>query len=239
MTARTPPRRIAAFLLALLAVPGCLGVHKKHEERKIPQYGVIDPTLPRELKKVSMPRHVVEPPDELTVSVRPGSFGIDRATYVVQPDGTIDLDFFGDLYVAGLTLDEVEAKLVGRFTAEAARRNLRDPVHASVRLANGRASKRFYVLGIVNNPSSFPLNGNETVLDAILLAGLKPWSLPEKAYLVRPHPADGCDQVFKIDWCGITQRGDTLTNYQLMPGDRIYVPGSKPPSVIQSLLGGG
>lgn len=239
MTARKPSRPSLLLLLILLAAPGCRGLHKKHEDRKVPQLGVIDPNLPRELKKVSMPRHVVEPPDELIVSIRPESFGIDRSSYTVQADGTIDLDFFGDVYVAGLTLDEIEAKLVGRFTVEAARRNLREPIRASVRLTDGRESKRYYVLGVVNSPASYPLKGNETVLDGILLAGLKSWSLPEKAYLVRPHPVDGCDQVFKIDWCGITQRGDTLTNYQLMPGDRIYVPGGKPPSMLQSLLGGG
>lgn len=245
MTARTLPahaRRPAALALAAalaLTCPGCLGLNKRKQEKKIPQYGVIDPALPRELKKVSMPKHVVEPPDELIVSVQPASFGLDRTSLVVQADGTIDLDFYGDLYVAGLTLEEIEAKLVGRFTAEAARRRTPGPIRASVRLADGRKSKRFYVLGVVDSPTSYPITGNETVLDGILQAGLKPWSLPEKAYLVRPHPADGCDQVFKIDWFGITQRGDTLTNYQLMPGDRIYVPGSRPPSVLQSLLGGG
>ena len=36
-----------------------------------PQYGVIDPHQPRELAMVSMPAHVVEPPDELEISVRP------------------------------------------------------------------------------------------------------------------------------------------------------------------------
>ena len=65
------------------------------------------------------------------------------------------------------------------------------------------------------------------MLDAILQAGLKTNSLPEKAYLVRPHPVGGHDQVLKIDWCGIRERGDTLTNYQLFPGDRIVVPGTK------------
>jgi polysaccharide export outer membrane protein len=26
-----------------------------------------------------------------------------------------------------------------------------------------------------------------------------------------------------VDWVGITMRGQTATNYQLMPGDRLYV----------------
>jgi polysaccharide export outer membrane protein len=41
----------------------------------------------------------------------------------------------------------------------------------------------------------------------------------------------------KIDWFGIKDRGDTLTNYQILPGDRIVVPGTKPPGLIGSLLG--
>ena len=92
-------------------------------------------------------------------------------------------------------------------------------------------------MGTVTTQGRFPIKGNETVLDAILQAGLKSNSLPEKAYLVRPHPPGGYDQVLKIDWCGIRERGDTLTNYQLFPGDRVIVPGTKPPSLIATLLG--
>jgi hypothetical protein len=31
------------------------------------------------------------------------------------------------------------------------------------------------------------------------------------------------DEVWPVDWCGITCRGRAETNYQLIPGDRIYV----------------
>ena len=93
------------------------------------------------------------------------------------------------------------------------------------------------MLGTVATQGRFKANANDTVLDAILQAGLKSNSLPEKAYLVRPHPLGGQDQVYKIDWFGIKDRGDTLTNYQVFPGDRIVVPGTKPPGLISSLLG--
>ena len=77
------------------------------------------------------------------------------------------------------------------------------------------------------------------IFGAILAAGLRTNSLPEKAYLVRPHPAGGPDTILKIDWFGIKDRGDTLTNYQIFPGDRIIVPGGKPPGLLSTLLGGG
>jgi len=94
------------------------------------------------------------------------------------------------------------------------------------------------VLGSVSNQGRFKLTGNETVLDAILQAGLRPNSLPNKAYLSRPSPVGAQPQILSIDWTGIKERGDTLTNYQLFPGDRVVVPGTKPPGLLQSLLGG-
>ncbi|MGI9427961.1 MAG: hypothetical protein ACR2NM_04845, partial [Bythopirellula sp.] len=33
----------------------------------------------------------------------------------------------------------------------------------------------------------------------------------------------GGDQILPVDWVAITQRGDIHTNYQILPGDRLYV----------------
>src|SRR5690349_5762883 len=62
---------LCSFAAFLPLVAGCQGIGDRHREKKIPQYGIIDPHQPRELEMVSMPPHVVEPPDELEVSVRP------------------------------------------------------------------------------------------------------------------------------------------------------------------------
>ena len=180
---------------------------------------------------VSMPPYIVEPPDELEITIQPAPAAMTNlTTFIVRSDGNIDLGFGGDVYVAGLTLAQVEQKVAGHFEAIAAARGNRaqEPVDVSVRLVNGSQSKFYYVLGTVSNQGKFPITGNETVLDGILAAGLRSNSLPEKAYLVRPHPNGGADQVYKIDWDGIKHRGNTLTNYQLFPGDRIFVPGGKP-----------
>jgi polysaccharide export outer membrane protein len=232
--------RLLGFLVFGGLVPtlsGC-SVMGDHKDKHIPQYGIIDPHQPRELQMVSLPPHVVEPPDELEINVRPSGLDISQMTAIVQADGVIDLGFLGDVYVAGLTLAEVERKLEIYLQPLAKQKSIREPVHVSARVTNAGDTKRYYVLGTVTNQNSFPITGNETVLDGILQAGLKPNSLPEKAYLVRPHPAGGPDQILKIDWCGIKERGDTLTNYQLMPGDRIIIPGGKPPSLLRALAGG-
>ena len=244
MTARTLPAPrsrvclLVAGLFAVLWTNGCVSTHRKHELARTPQPGVIDPHQPRELQMVSMPPYVVEPPDELEIMVKPASSDITSTPVTVQADGNLDLGFLGDVYVSGLTLAETEHKIAQQMNAIAGRGAPKGGYQVSVRLVNGKESKSYYVLGAVKNEGRFPISGNETVLDAILSAGLKSNGFPEKAYLVRPHPAGGPNQILRVDWIGIKERGDTLTNYQIFPGDRIIVPGGKPPGVLSSLLGG-
>jgi polysaccharide biosynthesis/export protein len=218
-------------------MPGCHGMARNHEAKRIPQFGTIDPHLPAELRKETLPAYVIEPPDELEVTVRPSIPGWPSPTYTVQADGVIDFGFWGEVFVYGLTLAEAEEKIAQHLNSRKGAEGPGDHAvyQVAVRLSNGQ-SKYYYVLGTVQTPGRVKVMGGETVLDAIVQAGLKSNSLPEKAYLVRPHPLGGPDQVFKIDWFGITDRGDTLTNYQLAPGDRVIVPGTKPPGLLRSLL---
>jgi polysaccharide export outer membrane protein len=224
--------------LVLAALPGCHGMAKKHEASKIPQYGTVDPSQPAELRKVTQSPYVIEPPDELEITAQPPLALPSTAAFVVQGDGFVDLGEYGDAFVYGLTLAEAEERITVQVNdaARKAQPGYKEKHRVSVRLASSQ-SKYYYVLGTVANQGKFKANGNDTVLDAIIQAGLKPNSLPEKAYMVRPHALGGEDQVYKIDWFGIKDRGDTLTNYQLLPGDRVVVPGTKPPGLIRSLLG--
>jgi polysaccharide export outer membrane protein len=229
---------LLATILALLASAGCHGFAQKHQAKSIPQLGTIDPTQPAELRKVSQSPYVIEPPDELEITTKPPLPTAMTTPFVVRGDGFVDLGLFGEAFVYGLTLSEAEERIAVQMN-DAARRlepESKEKYLVSVRLATTQ-SKHYYVLGTVANPGRVKLVGNDTVLDAITQAGLKPNSLPEKAYLVRPHALGGDDQVYKIDWVGIKDRGDTLTNYQIFPGDRVVVPGTKPPGLIRSLLG--
>jgi len=86
-------------------------------------------------------------------------------------------------------------------------------------------SKVFYVLGEVNAPRAYPLAGRETVLDGILIAGgLTRQADAKKVIVSRPSRPEGCRTVLPVCYNQIVQLGDTSTNYQLQPGDRIYVP---------------
>ena len=213
----------------------------RREENRIPEIGAIDPRQPKELEMVSLPPYVVEPPDEIEITIRPSVLDLPTTnSLIIQPDGTIDLGFAGDVYVSNLPLDQVELKIAQHLekTAAAEGQPLAKRPRVSIRLVNGSQSKTYYVLGTVTTQGKFPSTGNETALEAILGAGLRSNSLPEKAYLVRPHPPGSAATILRIDWEGITKRGETLTNYQVMPGDRIIVPGTKSPGLLSSLFGG-
>jgi protein involved in polysaccharide export with SLBB domain len=145
-----------------------------------------------------------------------------RGEHLVRPDGTISLGVYGCVYVAGLNLcqaREVIEQSLSRF--------LKDPQISLDVL--GFNSKVYYIIfdggGYGQQVYRLPVTGNETVLDAIgLVNGLPAVASKKKIWVARPAPCEnGCDQVLPVDWMAIVQGGSTATNYQLLPGDRIYV----------------
>lgn len=174
---------------------------------------------PRELEKSTLPSYLVQPGD--TLLVEPVSldstlrFPADQS---VLPDGSIDLGRFGKLIAAGKTVEQLEAEV-----STAVRAVEPTPEQINVRLVHVQSAV-YYVLGEVSSPGYFPLIGRETVLDGILEAG----GLTDKAshcniILSRPSAPGGCRTVMPICYRHIVQLGDTTTNFQLMPGDRIVV----------------
>lgn len=151
----------------------------------------------------------------------------------VRIDGTVGLGFWGSVPVSGLTLDQ---------TAEAIRQHLlksktlidlgldKKPesivVVVDVLAYN---SKKYYVItdggGYGEQVYPFPITGSETVLDALSNTyGIPAVASKRNIWVARRSPhADHPWQILPVDWVGITQHGVTTTNYQVMPGDRIYV----------------
>ena len=185
--------------------------------------------IARELAKELHPAYVVEPGDTLLVQPveldAPVRLPPDQPVF---PDGTIDLGKYGRPVVAGKTLPQIETTIRDQIKPHE-----KEAVAVTVRLI-GRVSKVYYVLGEVNAPGAFPITGRETVLDGIIAAGgLGRKASQRNIILDRPSPPDGCRIVFPVCYPQIVQLGDTTTNYQLMPGDRIFVPSQ---GLLESLL---
>ena len=68
------------------------------------------------------------------------------------------------------------------------------------------------------------ITGHDTVLDAIAQIGGLNRVASKKMWIARPAPGGvGCDQILPINWNEITRGASTATNYQLLPGDRLYL----------------
>ncbi len=219
--------RVAFIAGFLLSVTGCssLGISLAPPQsslttqaEEVVNRSTRQAALPRELDMNVLVSHFLQPGDVLLVEpVELDSEIRFPADQKVLADGTIDLGKFGRVIVAGLTLELAEShveRAIVNAGEKATQINVRllEPVH------------RIYVLGEVASPGSYPFTGNETVLDGILAAGgLTTQANPCKVILARPTPPTSCRVALPVCYREITQLGDTTTNYQLQPGDRIFV----------------
>jgi len=141
--------------------------------------------------------------------------------YLIAPDGTINLRQYGMLHVAGKTVAEIRLDLQKHL------RQYFDSPEVSVDVG-AYNSKVFYVItegaGMGDNVRRVPITGNETVLDAVsMVNGLSQVSSAH-VWVARPAPAGfGCEQILPVDYLAITQGGAAATNYQILPGDRVYI----------------
>jgi protein involved in polysaccharide export with SLBB domain len=191
--------------------------------------------------------YVIEPPDVLLVEALEALPGRPiTGTHLVRPDGTISLGYYGEVYVAGLTLKEAKAKIVTHLQQylvdeilglvveeddpddpDKSRRRKVAPIDSERVFVDidSYNSKHYYVQGEVAQPGRFPVTGGETMLDAINYAGgLLPTAARNHIRLVRPAPPGACcEQIMTVDYEAIAEEGDPTTNYQLLPRDRLIV----------------
>ena len=140
--------------------------------------------------------------------------------HLVGPDGTVTLGSYGSVSVAGLTLAEAREAILahlGQYLAE-------PDVSIDVYAYN---SKVYYVIvqgaGMGDGVYRFPVTGNDTVLDAIShINGLTQVS-SKKIWIARPTECPQVRQTLPVDWEQITALGLAGTNYQLFPGDRVFI----------------
>jgi polysaccharide export outer membrane protein len=228
----------AAVFAGLCALPvGC--AHDKAFAPIAPPDG----SVPRELSKIALPPYVIEPPDILQVEVLLPPTDVSKNPYstalppqrvegqhLVRPDGTINLGIYGAVKVIGLTTDEARER-VRDFLSEVANRD-KNAIQVNVDVI-AYNSKNYYVItdgaGYGEQVYHFPITGSETVLDAISnINGLPAVASKRDIWVARRSPYQGHnDQCLPVDWCAITRQGITTTNYQILPGDRIFVQAEK------------
>ncbi len=142
--------------------------------------------------------------------------------YLVGPDGTINLRKYGLIPISGKTVAEAKAGIEERL------KKFLDSPEVSVDVLAYNSKVYFMITqgaGLGDSVRRLPSTGNDTVLDAISqINGLSQVSDSKRIWIVRPSPSDAQKAtVLQVDWHAITRRGETATNYQIFPRDRVYI----------------
>jgi polysaccharide export outer membrane protein len=139
----------------------------------------------------------------------------------VNSKGEISFPFLGNIYIKGLTVDEVEAKIRGLLEKD----YLVDP-QVTVFIEDYRTEKVF-VMGFVNKPGEYELFKDRptTMLEAITMAGgFKEGAAQNGTKIIRIE--NGEEVTIPIRVTDITNKGDKAKDIAVKPGDIIVVPES-------------
>jgi polysaccharide export outer membrane protein len=140
--------------------------------------------------------------------------------HLVAPDGTVTLGAYGSVPVVGMTIAQAKAAIEQYLS-----QYLESPeISLDVFAYN---SKVYYIVtqgaGLGDGVYRFPITGNETVLDAISqINGLQQVS-SKRIWIARPSNDPSKVQTLPVKWEEITAQATACTNYQLMPGDRVFI----------------
>ena len=166
-------------------------------------------------------RKILRTPEVSLQLARTSSVQAISGNYLIASDGTINLRQYGLVYIAGMTLTEAR---------EAVERQLSqyfDLPKVSVDVV-AYNSKIYYIItegaGNGDNIVRVPVTGNETVLDALSqVQGLSQLS-SKRVWIARPAPYDfRCEQILPVDYAAVTRGASVATNYQVLPGDRVFI----------------
>jgi polysaccharide biosynthesis/export protein len=140
--------------------------------------------------------------------------------HLVGPDGRVNLGSYGSVQVTGMTIAQARAAIEHHLS-----QTLDSPeISLDVFAYN---SKVYYIVtqgaGQGDAVYRFPVTGNETVLDAISQINGLNFNSSKKIWIARPTDEPGQVQLLPVAWDEITSQACACTNYQILPGDRVFV----------------
>lgn len=244
-----PAPRQAAAPPAKEQLPPPRTVVKADAYSHLPPAGLHHPVAaPREFEKRALSTYIIEPPDVLQIEgaadlLDPDVGARDKKDEVrtrpivagpalVRPDGTIGLGTYGNVFVAGMTLEQAKEQIARLIQTRQPKEDL-DTIKQKLKVDVAAFNSKFYYViadgaGYGETVVRVPCTGNETVLDAISqIQGLPAVASKKRVWLARATPDSHHPHVLPVDWMGIAMRGSAATNYQVFPGDRIYIHSDK------------
>lgn len=166
--------------------------------------------------EVSAIEYRVGIPDAIGISA-PRILEIDEEVQQIQPDGKITLRLLGEVKVVGMMAKEIAAKLEVLLS-----RYYVDP-KVRVRVA-AYHSKKYYVHSQAGALVSRPYTGRDTLLDAVVGAGVDFRSWTSRVEVIRPSHGETPVRTITVDVDKMIKTGDWSRNILLEPDDIVVVP---------------
>jgi polysaccharide export outer membrane protein len=131
--------------------------------------------------------------------------------FLVRPDGRISVPLIGDVTASGRTPEQLEKDISERLS-----KFIKEPqVNVGILVVG---SKKYFILGEVNKPGSFPLVVPTNVLEALVNAGgFRDFANESKILILRG------DKVLTFNYKQVTRGKKPEQNILLEPGDKIVV----------------
>ena len=202
------------LLVAVLSLTGCAGKKQVEANTKINNW------LATQSVQGAPVVYEVQPPDVIKV-VAPKISEIDGQEVSVRPDGKVDFNLIGEVYVAGKTPEQIAEEI----RRVAARYYDPENLDVSVQITEFK-SKMIYIFGQVEDPGPKPYTGRDTILHVLADARLNERAWPQRIVIVRPHDDPTVKQKVTVDLKEMYETGQTSHNFLLENGDVVYVPPS-------------
>lgn len=225
MSARACIGAAAAGLLAVLAASGCGGTKTTgrtgQDMREADAAAIVDltaPGLPLPVERFAQPDAALIAPGDF-LEMRVLGFGELSGTYLVAPDGKINLSLVGPVQAAGRSASDLDTDITKAFAQYY--RNI--DVSLNV---NARAERSVYVLGEVLRPGRFDFKTGERVLHALADGGGMTAKARENSVMLMRREPDGLDHAYRLDFSTMHLRLAPKDIF-LQPGDVVFVPKSR------------
>lgn len=154
--------------------------------------------------------YIIGPEDSLLIRIwrEPDLSG----PVMVRPDGRISLQLLNEIQAAGLTPEQLTQKV-----AEGLSKYMTHPeVSVAVQQVN---SKKYFIIGEIQKPGSYPLTIPTTVLEALVNAGgFRDFANTKKIVIMRGPKR------FTFNYKDVTKGKHMEQNILLESGDQIIVP---------------
>ena len=138
------------------------------------------------------------------------------AEVIVRPDGKISLPLLNDVQAAGITPEQLRARIT-----EMARNYVDTPIATVVVKAIN--SRKVFVMGAIEKPGIYPLAGGMTVLQLIATAGgLKEYAKSDEIRIIRN--VNGQDVRFEFNYRRVVAGKNLKQNIELKPSDTVVIP---------------